>query len=81
MRATMVAALCLAMASAPLWAKLPPPTDAQKAAAAAGAAKAAEAAKKDAEDLGKAQDTVVEKYKKGKGGVQPATAAPAAKKK
>ncbi len=85
MRATIVAALCLVMMSAPLWAKLPPLTDAQKADAAAKGAAAAEAAKKDAEALTKAQDMVAERYKKeearGKGAVQPAMAAPAAKKK
>lgn len=86
MRPTIVAALCLAMLSAPLWAKLPPLTDAQKADAAAKAAKAAEGAKKEAEALTKVQNMVVERYKKGedargKGAVRPAMAAPAAKKK
>jgi flagellar biosynthesis/type III secretory pathway protein FliH len=67
MKGAVVAALCLAMLSAPLWAKLPAPqlTEEQKAANAAKAAKAAEAAKKDAELLGKYQDAVANKYKKG----------------
>ena len=56
MRASIVAALCLALIGGPLWAKLPappPPTEEQKAAAAAKAAKAAEAAKQEAELLTK----------------------------
>jgi TRAP-type C4-dicarboxylate transport system substrate-binding protein len=66
MRAGIVAAICLALISGPLWAKLPapPPTEEQKAATAAKAAKAAEAAKKEAELLTKYQDLTVEKYKK-----------------
>lgn len=43
-------------------AKLPPPTDEQKAKAEEAKAKAAETAKKDAELLGKAQDRVAERY-------------------
>jgi len=90
MRGAIVAAICAAMIGVPLlsggslWAKLPPPTEEQKAAAAAKAAKAAEAAKKDAELLGKYQDRVADKYKKSpaaKGKAVPsAMAAPAAKK-
>lgn len=82
-----VAVLCFAMLSAPLWAKLPVPqlTEEQKAANAAKAAKAAEAAKKEAELLGKSQDSVAEKYKKAQGakakGASPAMATPAAAKK
>jgi hypothetical protein len=44
------------------WAKLPPPTEEQKAKAEETKAKAAEAAKKDAELLGKAQDRAAERY-------------------
>lgn len=43
-------------------AKLPPPTEEQKAKAEETKAKAAETAKKDAELLGKAQDKVAERY-------------------
>jgi len=45
-----------------VWAKLPPPTEEQKAKAEEAKAKAAEAAKNDAELLTKAQDRVVERY-------------------
>lgn len=43
-------------------AKLPPPTEEQKAKVEETKAKATEAAKKDAESLGKAQDRVAERY-------------------
>jgi hypothetical protein len=43
-------------------AKLPPPTDEQKATAAAKKEKDAEVAQKDAADLAKAQDRVASKY-------------------
>jgi hypothetical protein len=82
MRGAVVAAICFAMASAPLWAKLPPPTEEEKAAAATKAAKAAAAAKQQAEALGKSQDAVAEKYKKGLGAkakAVPAVATPGAK--
>lgn len=77
-------------------AKLPPPTEEQKAKAAETKAKAAEAAKKAAEALGRAQDAVADRYikmMKAKGVVvtpvaiaapptaAPAPAAPAAQKK
>jgi hypothetical protein len=90
MRGAIVAAVCAVMIGAPflwsggLWAKLPPPTEEQKAAAAAKAAKAAEASKKQAELLGKAQDMTAERYKKSlaaKGKGTPAMATPAAAKK
>ncbi len=48
-------------------AKLPPPTDEQKAAAAAKAEKDAAAKTKAAADLAKAQDRAVANYKKNKG--------------
>jgi hypothetical protein len=70
MRGAIVAALSAAMIGAPLllgggsWAKLPAPSDAEKAAAAAKAAKAAEGAKKAAAELAKSQDMVAERYKK-----------------
>ena len=49
------------------YAKLPAPTDAQKAAAVEKAAKDKAAAAKEAELLGKYQDKAVANYKKGKG--------------
>ena len=71
---TTLALLCLL--SAPAFAKLPPPTPEQMAAAAATKAKAAETAKKDAELLAKYQDLAVANYKLGKQGVT--TAMPSA---
>ncbi len=56
-------------------AKLPPPSDAQKAMAAAAKAKAPEKAKKQAAALSKAQDRAVENYKRGKYGTLAPTAA------
>jgi protein-disulfide isomerase len=90
MRGAIVAAIAAAMIGAPfllsdgLWAKLPPPTEAEKAAAAAKAAKAAEAGKKEAELLNKSMDVTAEKYKKmqaAKAKGAPATATPTAAKK
>jgi hypothetical protein len=85
MRGAIVASICAALIGAPLllggglWARLPAPTEEQKAAAAAKAAKAAEAAKAEAALLGKYQDMVAEKYKKSKAGS--GMAMPAAAKK
>ncbi len=71
-----------ALNAGPAQAKIPVPPmdDAAKAKAEETKAKAAEAAKKEAEQLAKAQDRVVERYKKGqaKGG-PPAPAAKGAK--
>lgn len=50
-------------------AKLPAPTEEQKAKAEEAKAKAAEGAKKEAELLTKSQERVAEHYKKTKGGV------------
>lgn len=61
------------------YAKLPAPTDEQKAKAAEAKSKSGDAAKKAGELLGKAQDRVAERYKKEKGKV--AAMAPADKKK
>ena len=58
--AALVTGLAVGLASA----KLPAPTEEQKAKAAEGKAKAAEAAKKQADALTKAQDRAVERYKK-----------------
>ena len=58
--AAVIAGCVFGMASA----KLPPPTDEQKAKAAEAKAKSDEAAKKEAELLGKYQDRAVGHYKK-----------------
>ena len=60
-KALVIAALCLFTTGAVL-AKLPAPTEEQKAKAEETKAKAAEAAKKDAELLTKAQDRVADHY-------------------
>jgi len=77
-----VPALLVAGAVTMVSAKLPqaPMDDNAKAAAAAKKAKAAEAGKKAAEALGKSQDRVAERYKKEKGMMKAAAAAPAKKK-
>ncbi len=60
-------ALAFALSAGLVHAKIPVPPmdDAAKAKAEEAKAKAAEAAKKEAEQLAKAQDRVVERYKKG----------------
>ena len=63
------------------YAKLPPPSEEQKAKAAEAKAKADEGAKNEAELLGKVQDRVAERYKKEKGKASAAPAASADKKK
>ena len=60
-KALLVAAFCAASTGL-VFAKLPPPTEEQKAKAEEAKAKAAEAAKKDAELLAKAQDRVAARY-------------------
>jgi hypothetical protein len=64
-----VPALLVAAAVGLAYAKLPQPPmdDAAKAKAAEAKAKAGAAAKKEAEELAKSQDRVVERYKKEKG--------------
>ena len=62
------------------YAKLPPPSEEQKAKAAEAKAKADEGAKKEGELLGKAQDRVAERYKKEKGKAAAAPAVPSVKK-
>jgi hypothetical protein len=57
----------MAATAGAVWAKLPPPTDDQKAKAAEAKAKADDAAKKDAELLAKSQDKVAAAYKKSRG--------------
>ena len=60
-KALLIAALCLYTTGAVL-AKLPPPSEEQKAKAEEAKAKAGEAAKQDAELLGKSQDRVASRY-------------------
>jgi len=79
-RTVATAVVACAVGAGLAYAKLPPPSDEAKAKAAEAKAKAAEADKKDAEALAKAQDRVVEHYKKEKG-VSGAVQASAAKKK
>jgi hypothetical protein len=57
-----LACLLAGMFAGPGYAKLPPPSEEQKAKAVEAKAKADEAAKKNAELLGKAQDRVAERY-------------------
>jgi hypothetical protein len=72
-------ALAFALSAGLAQAKIPVPPmdDAAKAKAEEAKAKAADAAKKNAEQLAKAQDRVVERYKKGQ--AKEAKPAPAAK--
>ena len=80
-KAIVIAALCLFTAGAVV-AKLPPPSDEQKAKAEEAKAKAAEVAKKDAESLASSQDRVADRYikeQKAKGNIvkpTPIAAAP-----
>ena len=70
-------ALAFALSAGLAQAKLPVPPmdDAAKAKAEEAKANAADAAKKETEQLAKAQDQVVERYKKGQGkGAKPAAA-------
>jgi len=64
-----VPALLVAGSVGLAYAKLPPPTEEQKAKAAEAKEKAAAAAKKESEALAKAQDRVAEHYRKTKAGV------------
>src|SRR5450756_509256 len=73
----MAGALAFALSAGLAQAKIPVPPmdDAAKAKAEEAKAKAADAAKKETEQLAKAQDQVVERYKKGQGkGAKPAAA-------
>jgi len=73
----MAGALAFALSAGLVYAKIPVPPmdDAAKAKAEEAKAKAADAAKKETEQLAKAQDQVVERYKKGQGkGAKPAAA-------
>lgn len=72
-----VPALLVCCAVGVAYAKLPPPPPVDPAKAEEAKMKAADAAKKEAEQLAKAQDRAAERYKKEKG-MATATAAPAA---
>jgi len=69
-----IMSVAMAATAGTVWAKLPPLSDDAKAKAAEAKAKADEAAKKDAEQLGKAQDRAVANYRKNKGIKSPASA-------
>jgi hypothetical protein len=70
----LIMSVAMAATAGTVWAKLPPLSDDAKAKAAEAKAKADEAAKKDAEQLGKAQDRAVANYRKNKGIKSPASA-------
>ncbi len=59
-------------------AKLPPPTEEEKAKMEEAKRKAAEAEKKQAEALARVQDAIAERYKRAKAGAAPETAKPVA---
>ena len=80
-RETAVVVCLIAFCSAGLaYAKLPPPSEEEKAKAIAAKAKAAEAAKKEAAALARAQDRVVEIYKRNKSAAAVGDAAKTTKK-
>lgn len=76
MKRSIVACCALAICSVGLaYAKLPPPSEEERAKAATVKARATEAAKKQAEALARAQDRVVEIYKRSKSGTAVASGA------
>ena len=77
---TVIMTVVMAAAAGAVWAKLPPAPPADPAKAAEAKEKADAAAKKDADDLGKAQDRAVANYRKNKG-IKDSPAGMAAKKK
>jgi hypothetical protein len=68
----LIMSVAMAATAGTVWAKLPPMSDEAKAKAAEAKAKADDAAKKDAEQLGKAQDRAAANYRKTKGIKAPA---------
>jgi hypothetical protein len=72
---TVIMTVVMAATAGAVWAKLPPAPPADPAKAAEAKAKADAAAKKDAEDLGKAQDRAAANYRKNKGIKAPAAMA------
>jgi hypothetical protein len=77
---TVIMTVVMAAAAGAVWAKLPPAPPADPAKAAEAKEKADAAAKKDADDLGKAQDRAAANYRKNKG-IKTSPAGMAAKKK
>ena len=71
--AACVAAAALGWAAGVGYAKLPAPTEEQKAKAAEAKAKSDEAAKKDADALARSQDRATENFKRTRAGVKPET--------
>jgi hypothetical protein len=71
----LIMSVAMAVTAGTVWAKLPPLSDEAKAKAAEAKAKADDAAKKDAEQLGKAQDRAAANYRKNKGIKAPAAMA------
>jgi hypothetical protein len=71
----LIMSVAMAATAGTVWAKLPPLSDEAKAKAAEAKAKADDAAKKDAEQLGKAQDRAAANYRKNKGIKAPAAMA------
>jgi hypothetical protein len=71
----LIMSVAMAVTAGAVWAKLPPPSEEAKAKAAEAKAKADDAAKKDAAQLGKAQDKAVGNYRKNKGIRSPASMA------
>jgi hypothetical protein len=69
---TLIMTLVMAVTTGAVWAKLPPAPAADPAKAAEAKKAADDAAKKDAEQLGKAQDRAVANYRKNKGIKAPA---------
>jgi hypothetical protein len=76
----LIMSVAMAATAGTVWAKLPPLSDEAKAKAAEAKAKADDAAKKDAEQLGKAQDRAAANYRKNKG-IKGSQASMAAKQK
>jgi hypothetical protein len=71
----LIMSAAMAATAGTVWAKLPPLSDEAKAKAAEAKAKADDQAKKDAEQLGKAQDRAAANYRKNKGIKTPAAMA------
>jgi hypothetical protein len=71
----LIMSVAMAVTAGTVWAKLPPLSDEAKAKAVEAKAKADDAAKKDAEQLGKAQDRAAANYRKNKGIKAPAAMA------
>jgi hypothetical protein len=71
----LIMSVAMAATAGTVWAKLPPLSEEAKAKAAETKAKADDAAKKDAVQLGKAQDKAAANYRKNKGIKSPPSSA------